>query len=114
MSRVNTARRSAQERRIRAAASKWLIELETAPSVEAIWPQFQAWLREDPEHKIVYLRMERAWHALDVLRYSCPGEGSREGPALLDTHYGRLRRGLRWALVMVVLGASLIAVLNLT
>ena len=53
---------------VKAAASKWLIELETAPSIEAIWPEFQAWLLQDPEHKEMYLRLERAWHALDGLK----------------------------------------------
>jgi ferric-dicitrate binding protein FerR (iron transport regulator) len=55
---------------VRAAAAKWLIELECADSIEDIWPQFDIWLREDPRHRETYLRVERTWRALDSLRDS--------------------------------------------
>lgn len=63
--------------RVRAAAARWLIELESAESVDAIWPQFDAWLREDPSHQKAYLRIERTWRALDGLRTAWPEEKTR-------------------------------------
>lgn len=58
--------------RVRAAAARWLIELESAESIDAIWPRFDAWLREDPSHEEAYLRIERTWRALDGLCVSLP------------------------------------------
>lgn len=63
--------------RVRAAAARWLIELESAESIDAIWPQFDAWLREDPSHRKAYLRIERTWRALDDLRTAWPEEEAR-------------------------------------
>ena len=64
--------------RMRAAAAKWLIELESAESIDAIWPEFDAWLREDPEHKKTYLRIERTWRALDDLRTAWPEQETKQ------------------------------------
>lgn len=50
---------------IKEAAADWLVELETAETVDKIWPAFQAWLHQNPEHELAYLQLERAWHALD-------------------------------------------------
>jgi ferric-dicitrate binding protein FerR (iron transport regulator) len=63
--------------RVRAAAARWLIELESAESIGAIWPQFDAWLREDPEHQKTYIRIERTWRALDGLRTTWPEKKTR-------------------------------------
>ena len=60
--------------RVRAAAARWLIELESAESIDAIWPQFDAWLCEHPSHRKAYLRIERTWCALDDLRTAWPEE----------------------------------------
>ena len=63
--------------RVRAAAARWLIELESAESIDAIWPRFDAWLREDPEHQKTYIRIERTWRALDGLRTTWPEKKTR-------------------------------------
>lgn len=63
--------------RMRAAAARWLIELEFAESIDAIWPQFDAWLRENPEHQKTYLRIEKTWRALDGLQWAWPAKATR-------------------------------------
>ena len=57
------------------AAADWLVELETAESVGEIWPDFQAWIQQNPEHEAAYLQLERAWHALDGLLSGSSVEG---------------------------------------
>lgn len=69
---------------IKAAACRWLVELETAESLDEIWPKFQSWLQLSSEHEAAYLRVEEAWHALESLRHMCPKEGTAEAAALLD------------------------------
>ena len=64
--------------RMRAAAAKWLIELESAESIDAIWPEFDTWLRENPEHQKTYLRIERTWRALDDLRKAWPEQETKQ------------------------------------
>ena len=64
--------------RMREAAAKWLIELESAESIDAIWPEFDAWLRENPEHQKTYLRIERTWRALDDLRTAWPEQETKQ------------------------------------
>ena len=57
--------------RIRKAAARWLIRLQTAERIEDHWPAFEQWLRK-PQHRAAFERMERAWRAvndLKVLRY---------------------------------------------
>jgi ferric-dicitrate binding protein FerR (iron transport regulator) len=63
---------------MRAAAAKWLIELESAESIDAIWPEFDAWLRENPEHQKTYLRIETTWRALDDLRTAWPEQETKQ------------------------------------
>jgi ferric-dicitrate binding protein FerR (iron transport regulator) len=54
--------------RIKAEAARWLIELDTAEDAGAVWPHFEAWIRQDDEHRKAYARVERAWHTLEDLR----------------------------------------------
>jgi len=63
--------------RVRAAAARWLIELELAESIDAIWPRFDAWLRENPEHQRTYLRIEKTWRALDGLGSAWQAQATR-------------------------------------
>jgi ferric-dicitrate binding protein FerR (iron transport regulator) len=63
---------------VKAAAADWLIQLETTESIDALWPAFRDWLDRDPDHKVAYLRIERAWHALDGLLSLCSAEESAQ------------------------------------
>lgn len=56
-----------KKRRIRREAARWLVELDTTEEIEALWPAFEAWL-QPPEHRAAYLRLERAWRAMEALR----------------------------------------------
>jgi len=42
-------------------ASEWIFELETASCIESVWPRFQSWLDEDPQHGAIYRRIEKGW-----------------------------------------------------
>jgi ferric-dicitrate binding protein FerR (iron transport regulator) len=37
-----------------AKAAEWVVDLETADSVDDMWPQFEAWLQQDLEHGIAF------------------------------------------------------------
>jgi ferric-dicitrate binding protein FerR (iron transport regulator) len=80
---------------ITAAACRWLVELETAESLDEIWPKFESWLHQNPEHEAAYLRVEQAWHDFEALRQMCPKEGTAEAAALLGIDEYEVTRGVR-------------------
>lgn len=49
------------ESEIEKRACEWILELETAERVDAVWLGLQLWLAEDPRHVVVFRRMEKAW-----------------------------------------------------
>jgi ferric-dicitrate binding protein FerR (iron transport regulator) len=53
--------------KIKAQALHWLIELECAESIDALWPQFQTWLCAAPANRQMYLWVERCWHEVGTL-----------------------------------------------
>lgn len=66
---------------IRCEAARWIVELDTAEKIEDLWPQFELWLNEKPEHRAAFLRVERGWRALEDLA----------------AHYRRTHRTKHWS-----------------
>lgn len=52
-------------------ASEWIFELETSACFESIWPRFQSWLNEDPQHVMIYRRLEKAWRLSREVLKTC-------------------------------------------
>jgi ferric-dicitrate binding protein FerR (iron transport regulator) len=78
------------EERIKNEASRWLIELDTAPTIgAALWNDFEAWIQKDPRHRATYIRMEEAWRAMDELADSMKARRAPVG------RLARVRRGLQ-------------------
>lgn len=48
---------------IEAIAAQWLVALKTgtAAEVKALWPEFHTWMNAAPEHRRVYLQLEKGW-----------------------------------------------------
>jgi ferric-dicitrate binding protein FerR (iron transport regulator) len=69
--------------RVRTQAIRWLNEMETTDCPDEVWPVFEAWLRERPEHLQVYLAAERTRRVVDDLAGWCPKEGSEAAQRLL-------------------------------
>jgi ferric-dicitrate binding protein FerR (iron transport regulator) len=99
------------EAQIKAEAARWLIEIETSTDPATAWSAFEAWLRQDEEHRRAYVRVERAWRTLEGLRsfYSvgalpCPVTPSVRGPGTKQ-----VRRKFISLIVMVVITIAGIA-----
>jgi ferric-dicitrate binding protein FerR (iron transport regulator) len=67
----NSLEPSMPKRNIETKAAAWIYELETADSFESIWPRFQAWLNEDPQHGAIYRRIEKAWRLARQVLETC-------------------------------------------
>jgi transmembrane sensor len=61
---------------IREKAAQWLIELDTSDNVEDRWPDFEAWLNENPEHRAAFVSLEQAWSAVEDLKAFHVNEGT--------------------------------------
>jgi ferric-dicitrate binding protein FerR (iron transport regulator) len=48
-------------------ALSWVVALDTEEHPERLWGRFEAWLRQDPTHRDVYIRVDRAWRVVDHL-----------------------------------------------
>ena len=46
-------------------AARWFVELMTAADVNQLWPRFEEWLRQGPNHRSAYEEIERAWSQCD-------------------------------------------------
>lgn len=53
--------------KIRRHAIRWLIRVQTTRDLEGLWPDFDAWINEDPKHREAYELEERKWVGLDAL-----------------------------------------------
>jgi hypothetical protein len=63
---------------------KWLNRLELTDDLDALWPVFEAWLRERPENLDRYLALVRTRTLVDALSRWCPKEGSQAADRLLE------------------------------
>ena len=50
----------------------WLLELELSDGVERSADHFDTWIENHPQHRAAFLRLERAWNALDRLYVLTP------------------------------------------
>ena len=57
----------------RRKALRHLIELETSGHSEEAWSGFEAWLREDPAHRIEFAKLEKAWRTVGHLQTMLQG-----------------------------------------
>jgi transmembrane sensor len=57
----------------RRKALRHLIELETSGHSEEAWARFEAWLREDPAHRIAFAKLEKAWRTVSHLQAMLQG-----------------------------------------
>jgi ferric-dicitrate binding protein FerR (iron transport regulator) len=54
---------------IKKKAAEWLVELDTTEEIEKVWPAFEDWLDETPEHRTAFQRMEQAWTSVGELAF---------------------------------------------
>ena len=88
-------------RAARLQATRWLIELDCAECLDETWSKFEAWLREHPDHRAMYLQAGRTRRILDNLGRYCPAEGSAEAQRLLELiHSWPIQRRRRIAMLM--------------
>ncbi len=52
---------------IKQQAIEWLVSLDSPEHIYERWRGFQAWLKERPEHREMYLWVERTWHEAGIL-----------------------------------------------
>jgi ferric-dicitrate binding protein FerR (iron transport regulator) len=100
------------EAQIKAEAARWLIEIETTADPATTWSAFEAWLRQDEEHRRAYVRVERAWRTLEGLRsaYSVGAVPSRAKPTVLGRGTKQVRRkSIFFVVVVVVTIAAVVA-----
>lgn len=102
------------EAQLKAEAARWLIEIETTADPATVWPAFEAWLRQDEEHRKAYVRVEQAWRTLEGLRsvYSVGPRPSPAMPTVLGPGTKQVRRkSLSFIVVVVVAIATIAAVM---
>jgi ferric-dicitrate binding protein FerR (iron transport regulator) len=99
------------EAEIKAEAARWLIEIETTADPATAWPAFEAWLRQDEEHRRAYERVERAWRTLEGLKsfYSAGALPSAAGATAGGPGTKQVRRKSRAFVVVVVVTIAAIA-----
>jgi hypothetical protein len=66
-----------------ADAARWFIELITAADINRLWPQFEAWLHEDPSNRSAYEEMERMWSEVCSAGVICALKGVRDPSVVL-------------------------------
>ena len=59
---------------VRQEAFDWYERLRSPEQVRALWPQFEQWLTERPEHRAAYLWVERIVNDARELAMDCEGE----------------------------------------
>jgi ferric-dicitrate binding protein FerR (iron transport regulator) len=100
--------------RIETEAARWLIELDSTEDTERLWPDFDSWLGQDPEHRRVYARIERAWRALGKLR-SMRSTESMSGAVPCAAPEGNAkptrRKALLPAAIIAAIAAAILTVL---
>jgi ferric-dicitrate binding protein FerR (iron transport regulator) len=48
----------------------WLLELELSEGVEQTFDSFDTWIENHPQYRAAFLRLERAWNAMDQMYVS--------------------------------------------
>ncbi len=77
---------------LKSEAARWLVALEASDDMETLWPEFEAWLNRDPEHRQAFLRVERAWRTLgQALRMSSKDENliRNDKPLRIPTRFAK-------------------------
>jgi ferric-dicitrate binding protein FerR (iron transport regulator) len=74
-------------------ALSWVIHVKTADDLRESWPALEAWLQEGGEHRAAYLRVEKAWNALEELRRLRPRRGAVDPDLLRKMAQERMSRG---------------------
>jgi transmembrane sensor len=88
---------------VKQRAIEWLIVLDSPENIHKHWSRFQSWLNERPEHREMYLWVERTWLEAGVIVKQQSGTNSKEVIGVRD-RWARIpwrKRRLR-----LVLGAS--------
>lgn len=92
-------------------AIAWLVRLQTAEEVDRLWPDFEAWLDNDPHHPKIYAKVEHMWSDLDFLKELVRQEESRSVKALMqavikESRNRRIRTSIRIAGFLILIGGS--------
>ena len=97
---------------IKQRAIEWLISLDSGEDVLQHWPGFQSWLNECPEHRQVYLWVERTWREAGMLITEIGSAGFNGVPGPRDRPSTRRRRTVRPAPVVIVSVILVLAVMH--
>lgn len=110
------AKPSVIDPQIKQRAIEWLIALDSPENIYKHWPRFQSWLNERPEHREMYLWVERTWQEAGFLLKKQSGvtskgaSGVRDRWARIPWKVRRRRLALRGAQLVILCGLLAVAI----
>jgi transmembrane sensor len=99
--------------KIRKRATAWLVRVQTAKDLESLWPEFEAWLNQNPEHRRAYELEERKWADCDSLKAWTVQDTSR-APEVVMQKVAKARRRMRAGLAVRVGAVAICVVVAIT